>query len=176
MEPIMTRYHAKQLGIKDAPVHDLEVKKLENGRYLVQLDGKKSEIDALFLPNGSISLLLGQRSVLAQFDERHDGLQVLINGQATKVETLTETQLRQRAISAGFTAEGIQTVCAPMPGKVVKILVKSGDVVKEGQGLVVVEAMKMENELKSPKDGTVKEIFAKEGVAVENGAKLLIVE
>ena len=55
-----------------------------------------------------------------------------------------------------------------MPGKVVKVFVKLGDEVKEGQGLVVVEAMKMENELKSPKAGKVVEVFAKEGSAVEN--------
>jgi biotin carboxyl carrier protein len=63
-----------------------------------------------------------------------------------------------------------------MPGKVVKVLVKVGDEVKEGQGLVVVEAMKMENELKSPKAGKVVELPAKEGTAVEINAKLVVVE
>jgi biotin carboxyl carrier protein len=63
-----------------------------------------------------------------------------------------------------------------MPGKVVKVLVKVGDEVKEGQGLVVVEAMKMENELKSPKAGKVVEVLAKEGATVENNAKLVVVE
>jgi biotin carboxyl carrier protein len=63
-----------------------------------------------------------------------------------------------------------------MPGKVVKVLVKLGDEVKEGQGLVVVEAMKMENELKSPKAGKVVELLAKEGSTVENNAKLVVVE
>jgi biotin carboxyl carrier protein len=58
---------------------------------------------------------------------------------------------------------------------VVRVLVKKGDAVAEGQGLVVVEAMKMENELKSPKAGVVSELFAVEGAAVENGAKLVIV-
>ena len=63
-----------------------------------------------------------------------------------------------------------------MPGKVVKILVAVGDEVAQGQGLVVVEAMKMENELKSPKAGTVVEVLAKEGAAVESGAKLIVVD
>ncbi|HEY5675844.1 MAG TPA: biotin/lipoyl-containing protein, partial [Myxococcales bacterium] len=70
---------------------------------------------------------------------------------------------------------GKQVISAPMPGKVVKVLVKVGDEVKDGQGLVVVEAMKMENELKSPKAGKVTELHAVEGAAVESGAKLAVV-
>ena len=63
-----------------------------------------------------------------------------------------------------------------MPGKVVKIFVKVGDEVPEGHGLVVVEAMKMENELKSPRAGKVTEVLVKEGMTVDNGAPLVIVE
>jgi biotin carboxyl carrier protein len=63
-----------------------------------------------------------------------------------------------------------------MPGKVVKLLVKAGDEVKEGQGLVVVEAMKMENELRSPKTGRVAELPVVEGAAVEGQAVLVVVE
>jgi len=67
-------------------------------------------------------------------------------------------------------------VQSPMPGKVVKVLVTVGDEVKAGQGVVVVEAMKMENELKSPKDGKVKAVSAKEGQAVEAGQSLVTLE
>nr|WP_306414357.1 biotin/lipoyl-containing protein [Corallococcus exiguus] len=81
-----------------------------------------------------------------------------------------------RAAAGSFSVEGRQVILAPMPGKVVKVLVAVGEEVKEGQGLVVVEAMKMENELKSPKAGKVTEVFAKEGTAVENNAKLVVVE
>ncbi len=78
--------------------------------------------------------------------------------------------------AAGFSVSGKVVVTAPMPGKVVRVLVTPGAQVAEGQGLVVVEAMKMENELKSPKAGTVIEVFAKEGSTVEANAKLLTVE
>jgi biotin carboxyl carrier protein len=67
-------------------------------------------------------------------------------------------------------------VSSPMPGKVVKLLVGLGEEVKADQGVIVVEAMKMENELKSALTGKVKEIFVKEGEVVESGAKLLLVE
>jgi biotin carboxyl carrier protein len=63
-----------------------------------------------------------------------------------------------------------------MPGKVVKVLVKPGDEVKARQGLVVVEAMKMENELRSPKDGRVAEVLVAEGASVEAGRLLVVVE
>ena len=73
-------------------------------------------------------------------------------------------------------AVGTQQVLAPMPGKVVKVLVKVGDEVKARQGLIVVEAMKMENELRSPKDGRVVEVAASEGMSVEAGRLLVVVE
>jgi len=63
-----------------------------------------------------------------------------------------------------------------MPGKVVKVLVKPGDAVTTRQGVVVVEAMKMENELRSPKAGTVTQVTAAEGMSVEAGAALLVIE
>jgi acetyl/propionyl-CoA carboxylase alpha subunit len=73
-------------------------------------------------------------------------------------------------------AVGTQQVVAPMPGKVIRVLVKPGDQVKARQGLVVVEAMKMENELRSPKDGRVINVAVTEGTSVEAGRLLVVVE
>jgi biotin carboxyl carrier protein len=81
-----------------------------------------------------------------------------------------------RGGGAAAVAAGTQQVLAPMPGKVVKVLVKPGDEVKARQGLVVVEAMKMENELRSPKDGRVAEVLVTEGASVEAGRLLVVVE
>ena len=78
--------------------------------------------------------------------------------------------------SGGKGAAGKAMVTSPMPGKVVKLLVGEGEEVRTDQGVIVVEAMKMENELKSAVTGKVKEIFVKEGEVVESGAKLLLVE
>ena len=72
--------------------------------------------------------------------------------------------------------EGKKKIVAPMPGKVVRVLVKEGAEVEAGQGVVVVEAMKMQNELKSPKQGTVQKVIAVEGANVNAGDVLLIVE
>jgi biotin carboxyl carrier protein len=73
-------------------------------------------------------------------------------------------------------AVGTQQILAPMPGKIVRVLVKPGDDVKARQGVVVVEAMKMENELRSPKDGRVVEVSVTEGMSVESGRLLVTVE
>jgi biotin carboxyl carrier protein len=67
-------------------------------------------------------------------------------------------------------------VIAPMPGRIVKVLVKAGDRVARGQGLVVVEAMKMENELRAPREGTVAAVRVSEGMSVEASAVLVVVE
>ena len=71
---------------------------------------------------------------------------------------------------------GPQQVTAPMPGKVVRLLVSAGDEVQLRQGLVVVEAMKMENELRAAKAGRVREVFVREGQSVEAGTPLVVVE
>ena len=81
---------------------------------------------------------------------------------------------QKKAIAAAGT--GPQRITAPMPGKIVRMLVKAGDEVKARQGLVVVEAMKMENELRATRDGRVRDVSVVEGQSVDAGAMLLVVE
>ncbi len=83
---------------------------------------------------------------------------------------------RQNKAEAGAPTSGPQRVVAPMPGKVVRVLVKPGDEVKARQGLVVVEAMKMENELRAARDGRVRDVAVAEGQSVDAGSVLLVVE
>jgi biotin carboxyl carrier protein len=80
------------------------------------------------------------------------------------------------AASACFVQSGIIQIKSPMPGKILRYLVEEGQQVTEGQGLVVIEAMKMENELQAPKDGTVKTISGTPGTAVDRGSLLLLIE
>jgi biotin carboxyl carrier protein len=133
-------------------------------------------VDAVHLAGRAMSLLVDGRSVRCEVEPAKDGrLAVLVGDEVHALEILDERRLRLRRASGKFTVEGPQRVDAPMPGKVVRVLVKQGDRVKEGQGLLVVEAMKMENELKSPKAGVVAELHAQEGQPVEAGAKLAVV-
>jgi acetyl/propionyl-CoA carboxylase alpha subunit len=134
------------------------------------------EVDAVHLPGSALSLLVGTRSARCDLEPGRDGRLTVRVGEAVHaLELLAERRLRLRRAGGKFSAEGPQRLDAPMPGKVVRVMVKLGDEVAEGQGLVVVEAMKMENELKSPKAGKVTELHAVEGAAVESGAKLVVV-
>jgi biotin carboxyl carrier protein len=134
------------------------------------------EVDAVHVGGHSVSLLVSGRSHSCDVEPAREGrVAVLVDGAIHELEILDERRLRMRRASGKFTLEGPQRIDAPMPGKVTRVLVKQGDEVAEGQGLVVVEAMKMENELKSPKAGKVSELHAVEGQAVESGAKLVVV-
>ena len=168
------RYLATLHGhMEQVPV---EVEDKGEGRLALLLDGQRHEVDALPLEHGAVSLLIDGRVYDVEFDDVGEEVQVLVRGDVFSVDVADERSLRLRAGSATLKVEGRVTLTAPMPGKVVRMLVKQGEAVREGQGLVVVEAMKMENELKSPKAGTVTEVFAREGSAVEAQAKLLTVE
>ena len=139
-------------------------------------DPRVLDVDAIHLAGGAVSLIVDGRSARCDIQAGRDGsVAVLVNGSVQKLELLDERKLRLRQASGKFSLDGPQRIDAPMPGKVVRVLVKAGDEVAEGQGLVVVEAMKMENELKSPKAGKVLELLAVEGAAVESGAKLVVV-
>ncbi|HEX9288785.1 MAG TPA: biotin/lipoyl-containing protein [Anaeromyxobacteraceae bacterium] len=154
----------------------IQVRQQGPGLYEVELRGKVHRVDAFRHDFGTISLLVDTESYSVQLDQRDTAVKVHIRGDVYPLEILDERRLRMRRAAAKFTVQGRQTLVSPMPGKVVKVLARAGDAVKEGQGIVVVEAMKMENELKSPKDGTVVEVHVVEGQAVEGGAKLAIVE
>ena len=134
------------------------------------------EVDASWLHATAVSVIAGGRSYDCDLAPGPEGkLDVLVDMTLVPLELLDERKLRLRRATGKFSLDGPQRIDAPMPGKITRVLVKVGEAVVEGQGLVVVEAMKMENELKSPRAGTVIELHAVEGSAVENGAKLVVV-
>jgi biotin carboxyl carrier protein len=116
------------------------------------------------------------RSYEAVLERRHRGDQLVhINGRAVRVSFVDHA--RRSGTGAGSSAaSAVKDVVAPMPGRIVKVLVKAGDRVAAGQGLVVVEAMKMENELRAPREGTVVAVRVSEGMSVEANAVLVVVE
>jgi biotin carboxyl carrier protein len=103
-------------------------------------------------------------------------LAVAVRGEGFAVTVADARVLEVPAVAGKVVASGPATVRAPMPGRVVKLLVKAGDEVNAGAGVIVVEAMKMENELRAPRDGRLKEFAVKEGEAVEAGQPLCVIE
>lgn len=146
------------------------------GRLRFRLDGVSLEADAVEVATGVYSVLLGGRAleVRVQPVEGTRGLRVHVGGEELAAEISDPRSWRGNRGTA-LAAEGRQQILAPMPGKVVRVLVHPGDAVEAGQGLLVVEAMKMQNEIRSPKSGKIERVMVAEGQAVNAGEVLAIV-
>ncbi|MGH8004889.1 MAG: biotin/lipoyl-containing protein [Limisphaerales bacterium] len=149
-----------------------------NGRFAVTLGGKKSEVDLVALNGGgALSILLDGRSYDLEVKESEKGLSVFALGQHYNLLVEEEKLFRARQLSsAGKSASQEKVVRAPMPGLVVKIEVAVGQMVAPGQGLLVMEAMKMENEIKAIGSGRVKEIKVVQRQPVEQNQILITFE
>jgi acetyl/propionyl-CoA carboxylase alpha subunit len=144
------------------------------GRFRLEIDGRTVEGEVLRPEPGTYTFHVGGRVVEAHVSESiGDGLKVQIAGVVTEVLVVNR---RRRAHGTDAGAEGRQTLVAPMPGKVVAVLVEPGAGVTKGQGVVVVEAMKMQNEVRAPKEGTVAEVSVAVGDTVTAGQALAVVE
>lgn len=147
----------------------------EGGRYRVAIGGAVSEVDARQAAEGIWSLLVGSASHVVDVSEEDGVSLVEVDGERYRIRVEEESRyiIRTRGGKAGA---GGQVLKAPMPGKVVLVEVEVGQVVAAGDGLIVLEAMKMENEFKASAAGTVKEIRVAAGQAVNPGDVLVVVE
>ena len=143
-------------------------------RVYGELDGRPFEADATEVAPGIWSILLGGQSFEVCVEPHSPALRILVAGREFSAEIIDPRRWRRRRGTA-LESEGRQQVIAPMPGKVIQVLVKAGDAVEAGQGLLVVEAMKMQNEIRAPKSGAVERLFVAEGQAVNAGDVLAIV-
>ncbi len=119
---------------------------------------------------GVYSILMDGSSYEAAVTETAAGLVVVIDGFRFEIDVRDPRRFTRKA--AGGAADGIATIAAPMPGKVVRVLAEAGEAVEAGQGLVVVEAMKMQNEMKAPRAGKILSLHAREGATVTAGEVL----
>lgn len=156
--------------------HTVDVRQVAAG-WMVTTDGREQLVDVAGI-EGRWSLLVGARSYEVEIESPAAGeLLVTVNGAVSQVRIVSPVGPRARwrpGRSAG--AAGPRRVVAPMPGRIVKVLVKAGEPVAARQGLVVVEAMKMENELRAPVAGTVIAVRVTEGAAVEANEVLIELE
>jgi biotin carboxyl carrier protein len=141
----------------------------------VSIGDRQISVHPIRFSNIGYSLLIDGRSFDISVHEVNDACQVLVNGKLYEVVLHDPKRLRKGLVSSEA-SKGPMPVSAPMPGKVVKLLVQVGTAVQEGQGVAVVEAMKMQNELKAPKSGVVEKILVEENQPVNAGESLLIVE
>jgi len=148
----------------------------EGESYRVSLDGQVVSVDATLIAEGTVSVLLDGQSFVVHITPSLDGKIKLQTGPHEYTAELLDPRAWRGRRHGALEAEGRQQITAPMPGKVIRVLVNAGDEVEAGQGLVVVEAMKMQNEIRSPKKGKVERLQAKEGQNVNAGEILVWVE
>jgi biotin carboxyl carrier protein len=142
---------------------------LEDGAH-----AREFELDARETQPGVLSLLLEGRSYEIRREATSAGMMVSVGGRSYNAEVSDPRSLRTRRVAASDS--GPQKITAPMPGKIVRILTSEGNQVQEGQAILVIEAMKMQNELKAARKGTVRKIMVKEGAAANAGDVLAVVE
>jgi biotin carboxyl carrier protein len=158
----------------DGKVRKLELARTDAGWHCV-VDGEPLDIDAVLTRNNVISLIInGVAYEVKREIDAHDEY-VWVRSARFKTELRDPRSLRSRRAAAGA-GEGPQKLLAPMPGKVVRVIAAAGATIEAGQGVLVVEAMKMQNELKATKSGTVQKIMVAEGANVNAGDVLAIIE
>ena len=148
------------------------------GHLQFVLDGEQGEADWVEISPGVYSFLVGQRSyeihvAVRPGDFGAHGTSYNVTAGVHRYHLEVQDPRRRRHSTPDGLHEGPQEILAPMPGRIVKILVAENQEVGQGEGLLVVEAMKMQNELRAPRAGRVDQIYIKEGTGVEAGFKLL---
>lgn len=147
-------------------------------RVRCHVDGRVLEADAFEVAPHVYSVLIAGESFEVRVEPRGEagaaGLRVTVGDRELSVEVQDPRQWRRHR-GAAAEAEGRQQVLAPMPGKIIRVLVNAGESIELKQGLMVVEAMKMQNEIRSPRSGTVERLMVIEGQTVNTGEVLAII-
>jgi len=143
-----------KIALDSQPI-DADIAEIAPHIFSILLNGESHEIRIAAAPDGALTLQTGTQEFTAE----------VIDPRAWSGRRHSHAEL-----------EGRQQIIAPMPGKVIRVLVQSGERVEAGQGLLVVEAMKMQNEIRSSKTGTVERLLVKEGQPVNAGDVLALVD
>lgn len=153
---------------------ELARKDAASSRVTAEIDGRRVEADAVEIAPGVYSILIHGRPIEVRVEPAHDGLAIHAAGREFRAE-IADPRAWRRGQGGAAALEGRQQVIAPMPGKVVRLLVAAGARIEAGQAIAVVEAMKMQNEIRSPKSGTLERLLVKEGQPVNAGEVIAVV-
>jgi biotin carboxyl carrier protein len=157
----------------DGKNYRLELGRCE-GRWSCRLDGRDVEVDAVLARPDVLSLRIGNKAYEVKCERVAGEQHLWVGSTRFAVEVRDPRSLRGRTRTVDD--QGPKKLTAPMPGRIVRVLARQGDEVEAGAGVLVVEAMKMQNEIRSPKKGTLQKILVSEGAAVNAGDVLAIVE
>jgi acetyl/propionyl-CoA carboxylase alpha subunit len=156
---------------------DVDIR-IEDTRIFAVVDDRAYELDLQRSVDNQLLLMVAGRVFECRVDGKIDsGLPLDVSfGTGLYAITLTDPRRLRSATAAGALAGGAARIMAPMPGKVVRVLVEAGAQVEAGDGIVVVEAMKMQNEMKSPRAGKVINVNVEVGATVDGGDLLAVIE
>jgi biotin carboxyl carrier protein len=159
-----------------APPIVVDVTELPTGAIEVTASGRKVDVDVVALKDGVLSVCIDGKVVDLTIEGTPPDVGAVASGHRSYVRVESERMRSAEAAKKGKGGSAEQVVKSPMPGRVVKVLVKPGDEIEVGQPLVVIEAMKMENELKAKSAGKVAAVHVAAGATVEGNAKLVTFE
>ena len=166
----------KYTAILDEKERELEVIRHDEYHFRVYVDGQLHEVDARKCGPDLLSILIDD--VSHDISYSLDDVDVLLNfrNRYYNIEVLDERRMRMRRVRSEFEMSGPEIIKTSMPGKVVKVLVEEGQQVEPGKGVIIIEAMKMENEIQCRNGGLVKMVHVSTGQAVESDALLIEIE
>ena len=156
--------------------YTISVHELDEHQYKIVIDDEEHIIDGRQLTDHMYSLLVEHQSFTVDVAEKDDDYTVAYEGKSFQVGVLDERKARRGGAGASLGGADEKEVCSMMPGKVVELLAQVGDAVEKDQGVIIIEAMKMENEIRVPVAGTVKAIHVEAGQTVESGELLVELE
>ena len=145
------------------------------GRYRLTIGSEVWDVDGRLTAQGIYSLLVGGVSYVADVRDEEGACVVDVGDERYVIRVEEETRFIIRTRGGAGGGHGAQTLVAPLPGRIVHVAVKPGDRVEKGDTLLVIEAMKMENEFKASAAGTVAEVRVQPGQAVNAGDVLLVI-
>ncbi len=155
-----------------------EIQITRRGLYTFQVivDGQPHEVDARYCSADRLSMLIDNTSHDISFTVDKEDVELNFRNRSFHIKVLDERKMRMRHIRSGLDVSGPEIIKTSMPGKVVKVMVKEGDRVDPGAGVIIIEAMKMENEIQCRNAGIVKAVHVSAGQTVESGAMLIEIE
>ena len=166
----------KYTAILNEQERELEVVQLDDHQFRVTVDGTPHEVDARNCGPDLLSILVDNVSHDISYSQSDVNVQLNFRNRQFDIEVLDERRMRMRRVRSELDMSGPEIIKTSMPGKVVKVLAEQGQEVEPGTGVIIIEAMKMENEIQCRNGGVVTAIHAAAGQAVESGVVLMEIE
>ncbi len=167
----------KYMAILNDEERELDVVQISDHHFRVTVDGTVHEVDARDCGPDRLSALVDNVSFDISYASGDSELDLNFRNRYFKIDVLDERRMRMRQVLSELELSGgLEVIKTSMPGKVVKILVEKGQEVNAGDGIIIIEAMKMENEIRCKNSGTVNAIHVETGQAVEGNAPLIEIE